>query len=330
MLDLRRRDFITLLGAAAAVWPFPINAQQSLPVVGFLSSRSPEESAHLVEAFRGGLKDGGFIEGQSVSLEFRWARGDYGRLPDLAAELVNRRVTVIAAVGGDSSNNAAKQATSTIPIVFATGSDPVQAGLVKSFNRPGDNATGVTTSTNLMEPKRLGLLRELAPGVSLVGVLVNPNFPAAVRQVADIEQAARTTGQSILIANASTDDELEAAFASFVRGGVGALLVTADPYFDVRRDRIVAFAARQRLPAIYQFREFAVAGGILSYGLSFVDVYRQVGVYTAKILNGAKPAELPVQQVTKFELIINMKTAKTLGISISDNLLSLTDEVIES
>jgi putative tryptophan/tyrosine transport system substrate-binding protein len=327
--SMRRRNFIALLGGAAATWPFAMNAQQSLPVVGFLSSRSSEESAHLVEAFRDGLKDGGFIEGQSVSLEFRWARGDYGRLPALAAELVNRRVTVIAAVGGDPSNKAAKQATATIPIVFATGSDPVQAGLVQSFNRPGGNATGVTTSTNLMEPKRLGLLRELAPGVSLVGALVNPNFPAAVRQAADIEQAARTVGQRILIANASTDDGLEAAFASFVRGGVGALLVTADPYFDVRRDRIVAFAARQRLPAIYQFREFAVAGGILSYGLSFVDVYRQVGVYTAKILNGAKPAELPVQQVTKFELIINMKTAKTLGISISDNLLSLADEVIE-
>src|SRR6266567_3088432 len=328
-LPLQRREFIALLGGGAVVWPFAVNAQQSLPVVGFLSSRSPEESAHLVEAFRGGLKDGGFIEGQSVSLEFRWARGDYGRLPALAAELVNRRVTVIAAVGGDPSNKAAKQATATIPIVFATGSDPVQAGLVESFNRPGGNATGVTTSTNLMEPKRLGLLRELAPGVSLVGALVNPNFPAAVRQAADIEQAARTVGQRILIANATTDEELDAAFASFVRGGVGALLVTADPYFDVRRDRIVAFAARQRLPAIYQFREFAVAGGILSYGLSFVDVYRQVGVYTAKILNGAKPAELPVQQVTKFELIINMKTAKTLGISISDNLLSLADEVIE-
>jgi ABC-type uncharacterized transport system substrate-binding protein len=327
-VDMKRREFITLL-SGAVVSPFAVNAQQSLPVVGFLSSRSPEESAHLVEAFRGGLKDGGFIEGQSVSLEFRWARGDYGRLPALAAELVNRRVSVIAAVGGDPSNKAAKQATATIPIVFATGSDPVQAGLVESFNRPGGNATGITTSTNLMEPKRLGLLRELAPGVSLVGALVNPNFPAAVRQAADIEQAARTVGQRILIANASTDDELEAAFASFVRGGVGALLVTADPYFDVRRDRIVAFAARQRLPAIYQFREFAVAGGILSYGLSFVDVYRQVGVYTAKILNGAKSSELPVQQVTKFELIINMKTAKTLGISISDNLLSLADEVIE-
>ena len=266
-MTMKRRDFITLVGGAAA-WPVVARAQQSaVPVVGFLSSRSPEESAHLVEAFRGGLKDGSFIEGQNVALEYRWAHGDYGRLPALAAELVNRRVSVIAAVGGDPSNKAAKQATETIPIVFATGSDPVQAGLVESFNRPGGNATGVTTSTNLMEPKRLGLLRELAPGVSLVGALVNPTFPAAVRQAADIEQAARTVGERILIANASSDDELEAAFVSFVRGGVGALLVTADPYFDVRRDRIVAFAARQRLPAIYQFREFAVAGGILSCGL---------------------------------------------------------------
>ena len=279
MSHLRRREFITLLGGAVAAWPLAARAQQSLPVVGFLSSRSPEESAHLVEAFRGGLKDGGFIEGQNVSLEFRWAHGDYDRLPALAAELVNRRVSVIAAVGGDPSNRAAKQATATIPIVFATGSDPVQLGLVESFNRPGGNATGVTTSTNLMEPKRLGLLRELAPGVGVVGVLVNPNFPSAVRQAADIEQAARAVGQHILITNASTDDELEGAFASFVREGIGALLVTADPYFDVRRERIVAFAARRRLPAIYQFRECAVAGGILSYGLSFVDVYRQVGVY---------------------------------------------------
>jgi putative ABC transport system substrate-binding protein len=199
---MRRREFITLLGGAAAAWPLSARAQGSLPIVGFLSSRSAEESAHLVQAFQTGLKDGGFVEGQSVLLEFRWARGDYGRLPALAAELVNRRVAVIAAVGGDPSNKAAKQATSTIPIVFATGSDPVQAGLVESFNRPGGNATGVTTSTNLMEPKRLGLLRELAPGVSLVGALVNPNFPAAVRQAADIEQAASIVGQRILIANA--------------------------------------------------------------------------------------------------------------------------------
>jgi putative tryptophan/tyrosine transport system substrate-binding protein len=298
-------------------------------VIGFLSSRSPEESAHLVEAYRRGLKEGDFVEGRNVAIEFRWAHGDYGRLPALAADLVSRGVSVITAVGGDPSNRAAKQATATIPIVFATGSDPVSAGYVDSFNRPGGNATGVTTSTNLMEPKRLGLLRELAPGVALVGALVNPNFPAAARQAVDIEEAARAIGQRIVTVMASTDDELEAAFGSLVHEGIGALLVTADPYFDIRRDRIVAFAARQRLPAIYQFREFAVAGGVLSYGLSFSDVYRQVGVYTAKILKGTKPAELPVQQVTKFELIINLKTAKALGIAISDNLLSLADEVIE-
>jgi putative ABC transport system substrate-binding protein len=324
-----RRAFISLLGGAAA-WPLATRAQQPAPpVIGFMSSRSPEDSAHLVEAFRRGLKEGGIVEGQNVAIEFRWARGDYARLPALAADLVSRRVSAIAAVGGDPSNIAAKRATATIPIVFATGSDPVSAGLVDSFNRPGGNATGIVTSTNLMEPKRFGLLRELAPGAALVGVLVNPNFPAAARQTQDIEEAARAIGQRIVVAKASADDELEAAFTSFVREGIGALLVTADPYFDVQRDRIVAFATRQRLPAIYQFREFAVAGGVLSYGLSFTDVYRQVGLYTAKILNGAKPSELPVQQVTKFELIINLKTAKALGITISDNLLSLADEVIE-
>jgi putative tryptophan/tyrosine transport system substrate-binding protein len=325
---MKRREFITLLGGAGA-WPLGALAQL-LPVIGFMSARSPDESAHLVEAFRRGLKDeAGYIEGENVAIEFHWAFGDYSRMPALAADLVNRKVTVIAAVGGEVSGQAAKQATATIPIVFATGSDPVSLGLVASFNRPGGNATGVTTSTNMMEPKRLGLLRELAPGVALVGALVNPNFPPAARQALDLEDAARTVGQRIVIARASADEELEAAFAFLVREGIGSLLVTGDPYFDTRRDRIVGFAARQRLPAIYQFREFAVAGGVLSYGLSFTDVYRQVGLYAAKILKGAKPADLPVQQVTKFELVINMKMAKALGITISDNLLSLADEVIE-
>ena len=324
---MTRRQFIFALGAVA--WPFGALAQQ-LPVIGFMSARSPDESAHLVEAFRRGLKEeAGYVDGENVAIEFRWALGDYSRMPALAADLANRRVTVIAAVGGEVSGQAAKQATASIPIVFATGSDPVSLGLVASFNRPGGNATGVTTSTNLMEPKRLGLLRELAPGVALVGALVNPNFPPAAQQARDLEDAARAIGQRIVIARASTDEELEAAFAFLVREGIGSLLVTGDPYFDTRRDRIVDFAARHRLPAIYQFREFAVAGGVLSYGLSFADVYRQVGLHTAKILKGAKPAELPVQQVTKFELVINMKTAKALGIPISSNLLSLADEVIE-
>jgi putative ABC transport system substrate-binding protein len=295
-----------------------------------MSARARDESAHLVEAFRRGLKDeGGYAEGENVEIEFRWASGDYGRLPALAADLVSRRVMVIVAVGGEGSAQAAKHATATIPIVFSSGSDPVSIGLVESFNRPGGNVTGVTTSTNMMEPKRLSLLRELAPGVTLVGALVNPNFPPAAQQARDLDKAARAIGQLVVIAKASTDDELDDAFAFLVREGVGSLLVTGDPYFDIRRDRIVAFAARQRLPAIYQFREFAVAGGVLSYGLSFTDVYRQVGLYTAKILKGGKPADLPVQQVTKFELVINLKTAKMLGITISDNLLSLADEVIE-
>jgi putative ABC transport system substrate-binding protein len=236
---------------------------------------------------------------------------------------------VIATLGGDPSATAAKAATSTIPIVFAIASDPVSARLVESINRPDGNATGIITSTTLMEAKRLGLLRELAPGVVLVGALVNPNFPSAARQAQQIEDAARAVGPQIILAKASVDNELDEAFASLVRARVGALLVTADPYFDTRRDRIVAFAARERLPAIYQFRQFAAAGGVLSYGLSFTDVYRQVGLYAARVLHGTMPADLPVQQATKFELVINVKTAKALGIHISDNLLSLADEVIE-
>ncbi len=327
---MRRRRFITLLSGAAITWPLAVRAQeQPIPLIGFMSARSPDDSTDLIEAFRGGLKEGGITEGQNARIEFRWAHGDYGSLPALAADLVKRQVTVITAVGGDPSAIAAKAATSTIPIVFAVGDDPVGIGLVDSFNRPGGNATGVTTSTSLMEPKRLALLRELAPGVALVGALVNPKFPPAVRQAQDIEDTARSIGQRIIIAKASADDELKAAFASLVRAGIGALLVTADPYFDIRRDQIVAFAAQERLPAIYQFRQFAVAGGVMSYGLSFTDVYREVGLYAAKILKGTKPADLPVQQVTKFELVINLKTAKALGIHISANLLSLADEVIE-
>jgi len=326
---MRRREFVTLL-CGAGMWPLVARAQQaSLPVIGFMSSRSPEDSPHMIEAFRRGLKEGGFIEGENVAIEFRWARGDYSRLPALAADLVSRRVAVIAAVGGERSPIAAKKATSTIPIVFGIGGDPVSAGLVESFNRPGGNVTGVTLLTNMMEPKRLSLLHELAPGVALIGALINPKFPPAARQGQQIEQAARAIGQHIVIAKASTDDELEAAFSSLVRERIGGLLVTADPYFDTRRQRIVAFAADQRLPTIYQFREYAVAGGLLSYGVSITEGYRQYGLYTAKILKGTKPADLPVLEATKYETVINLKTAKALGIAISDNLLSLADEVIE-
>jgi putative ABC transport system substrate-binding protein len=327
---MKRREFITFIGGAAVMWPLAARAQNAaVPVVGFMSARSSDDSAHLVEVFRRALEEGGFVEGQNVAIEFRWARGDYNLLPTLAADLVRRQVSVITAVGGELSAAAAKQATSSIPIVFGIGGDPISAGLIESFNHPGGNMTGVTLLSTTIDAKRLGLLRELAPSTLLVGVLVNPNYPLAALQLREIEQAARAIEQRILLCQASTDDELEAAFATFSRERVGALLVAADTYFTTRRDRIVAFAARQRLPAIYDLREFAVAGGILSYSVRIADAYRPIGFYTARILKGAKPADLPVQQATNFELVINLKTAKALGIPISDNLLSLADEVIE-
>jgi putative ABC transport system substrate-binding protein len=325
---MRRRNFIALLGIAVATGTLAAQAQQSaIPVIGFMSARSPEDSAHLLAAFRRGLAEGGYVEGQNLSIEFRWARGQYDLLPAIAADLVSRRVAVLVAVGGDPSPRAAKRATSIIPIVFGVGGDPVSEGLVESFNHPGGNATGDTLYTNIMEPKRFGLLRELVPGVPLFGVLLNPSF--APYQLPQIEEAARSVDQRILVAKASTDEELAAAFAAFTVERVGALLIAADPYFDMRRDQIVGFAERQRLPAIYHFREYAVAGGLLSYGVSVTEGYRQRGIYTARMLKGEKPADLPVLQPTKFELVINLKTAKALGIKISDNLLSLADEVIE-
>jgi len=329
VLGIRRRDFVILLGCgAAAAWPLAARAQQpAMPVVGFMSSRSPEDSAHLLEAFRRGLKEGGFTDGENVAIEFRWARGDYSRLPNLAADLVSRRVNVISALGGPPSALAAKRATSTIPIVASFGADTT--GLVESFNRPGGNLTGFAVETDLMDPKRLGLLRDLAPGVVLFGVLVNPTYPPVARQLQQLEEAARAINQRLFIAKASTDSELDGSFASLQREGAGALLVAADPYFDTRREQIVGFAAQQRLPAIYQFREYAVAGGLLSYGVSITDAYRQCGVYTGKILKGAKPSDLPVLQSTKFELVINLKTANALGLSIPPDVLSLADEVIE-
>jgi putative ABC transport system substrate-binding protein len=330
---MRRREFISLLAGAAAtplVRPHAVSAQPAPPLIGFLSARSPEDSTRVLVAYQGGLDEGGgFVEGRNVAIEYRWARGDYGRLPALAAELVGQHVNVLVAAGGDTSGRAAKAATATIPVVFAIGGDPVKAGLVESFNRPGANVTGYTIMANQMEAKRLGLLRDLAPGVSVIGALVNPNFPPAVLQLQDLEAASRASGQRMVVAKASSDAELEAAFAALIRDGVGALTVTADPYFDTRRARIIAFAADQRLPTIYQFREYPVDGGLLSYGASVTDAYRQIGIYTARILKGAKPGDLPVMQPTKFELVINLKTAKALGVRISDDLLTLADEVIE-
>jgi putative ABC transport system substrate-binding protein len=326
---LKRRELFLLLGTAAAR-PLVARAQQlATPIIGFMSARSPDDSAHLLPAFHQGLAEGGFVEGQNVVIEFRWARGEYDRLPAMAADLVSRQVKVLVAVGGEPSALAAKRVTSTIPIVFGIGGDPVSTGLVESVNRPGANVTGATLLTTLMEPKRFGLLRELAPSVAVVGVLLNPSFPPAARQLQALEEAARSINQSLLVTRAASDGELDAAFRTLLEARVGALLVAADPYFDVRRDRIITFAQQQQLPAIYQFREYAVAGGLLSYGPSITEVYKQYGLYTAKILKGAKPAELPIWQPTRFELVINVQTARSLGIKISDNLLSLADEVIE-
>jgi putative ABC transport system substrate-binding protein len=326
---MRRREFIAMFGAAAA-WPLVALAQQSaMPVIGFMSAREPEESKHLVSAFRRGLADGGFVEGENVAIEFRWAYGQYDRLPALAADLVNRRVSVIAAVGGEPSALAAKAATSTIPIVFGIGSDPIGLGLVDSLTHPSGNVTGATLMTAVLEQKRFGLLRELAPGVAIVGVLVDENFAPAARQLQQIEEAARATNQRIAIAKASTRAALEAAFATLTKEHVGALLVAAAPFFDVERDRIISFAARQRLPAVYQFREYAMAGGLLSYGVVITETYRQYGVYAAAILKGARPVDLPIMQPSKFELVINLKTAKAFGVDIPASILAQADEVIE-
>jgi putative ABC transport system substrate-binding protein len=326
---LIRREFITLLGGAAA-WPLTASAQQSaMPVIGWMSGRSPEDSVHLVAAFREGLRQTGFVENESVLIEYRWALGRYELLPSMAADLVSHGVAVLVGVGGDTSAAAAKQATSTIPVVFGMGGDPVAAGLVASFNRPGGNATGYTLLTALMESKRVGLLHELVPGSAVLGALINPSFPPAARQLQEIEDATRSINQKVVVARASNDTELDAAFLSFVREKVSAIQVAADPFFDTRRDRLIALAAQNRLPAIYHFREFAAAGGLISYGPRITDSYRQGGVYAGRILRGGKPADLPVLQPTNFELVINMKTANALGLLVPNAIQLLADEVIE-
>jgi ABC-type uncharacterized transport system substrate-binding protein len=327
---MQRREFITLIGIAVAGRPLAARAQQrEKPIIGFLSGRSPDDSEYLLAAFRRGLANDGLVEGQNVTIEYRWARGDYTRLPELAAGLVKLPVDLLLGVGGDASARAAKTATSTIPVVFGMGGDPVATGMVASLNRPGGNVTGVSVLTSQMESKRLSLLHELVPHSVVVGVLVNPNTPSAANQLRELGEAAGTISQRVIITKASNDTELEAAFALLTSAGAGALLVAADPYFDTQRARIIAFALLSRLPAIYQFREYATAGGLLSYGVDLTEAYRQFGIYAAKILKGAKPADLPVQQVVKFELVINLKTAKAIGFEFPATFSARADEVIE-
>jgi putative ABC transport system substrate-binding protein len=327
---MRRRDFIAGLWSITAAWPLATRAQQpAMPVIGFMSGRAPEDSAHLVSAFRQGLAETGFVEGQTVRIEFRWADGDYDRLPALAADLVSRKVAVLVGIGGDVSALAAKKATASIPVVFGMGSDPVKAGLVASFNRPGGNATGFTLWTSEMESKRLGLLRDIVPAVQLIGILVNPKLPSSSQELNDLELAAKGVGQRLFVAPANNDAELDAALTSLGQQRVAAILVTSAPFFDTRLERIVSFAAQNRLPAIYQFREYAVAGGLISYGPNIVESYRSAGVYAGRILKGEKPADLPVLQPTKFDFVINLKTAKALGLTVPPTLLAEAGEVIE-
>ena len=320
MLDSKRREFIALIGGGGLLLAVKVKRargqQPALPVIGFLSSRSAGESADHAGAFRQGLSQAGYVEGQNVAIEYRWAEGQYDRLPKLASELVSRQVAVIAATGGNVSGLAAKAATNTIPIVFIVGDDPAKLGLVSSLNRPGGNATGMSVFTTELGSKQLELLHELVPKASTIGLLINPNYQGSGPEAVAVQAAAQTIGRQLLVLKASNERDIDTVFASLSQQQVGALLVSADALFVSRRDQLVALAARHSMPAIYDLREFATAGGLSSYGTSLTDAYRQVGIYSGRILKGEKPSNLPVMQPTKFEFVINLKTAKALGIEV--------------
>ncbi len=328
--ELKRREFITLLGGAAAGWPVAVRGQQAaVPVIGFLNSGKPEAFAHFVTAFRQGLKEAGFIEGQNVTIEYRWAEGQYDQLPAMAADLVRRKVAVISAAGGALPTLAAKAATSTIPIVFEVGDDPIKAGLVDNLNRPGGNVTGASFFGNELGAKRLALLRELLSASTPAAVLVNPSGSTAAAHLSEVENAAREVGQKLVVLNASDARGLDEAFAAFTQSGAKALIVNADPVFFSQRDQIVAHVERLSVPAIYYAREFTFAGGLMSYGTNIAETMRESGVYVGKLLKGARVSDLPVLLPTRYELVINVKTAKALGLTIPPTLLALADEVIE-
>ena len=327
---MHRRDFITLLGGAVAAWPLVVRAQQpAIPMIGFLSSRSAGDSIGELAAFRQGLAESGYDDGRNVKIEFRWAEGHFDKLPALANELVRRPVTVVAAVGGYQAANAARAATTSIPIVFAIGEDPVKLGLVSNINRPGGNLTGATFATALLGAQRLGLLRELVPDAEAIGLLVNENSDQGKEQVRDVQEAAQKLGQRLVVLSGGSDEGIDAAFASLAQQHVRALIVGADPFFDPRRNRLIGLVAQHAIPAIYQFRGYAVSGGLMSYGASITAHYRQVGNYVGRVLNGDKPTDLPVVFPSKFELVINLRTAKALGLTIPSGVMAITDEVIE-
>jgi putative tryptophan/tyrosine transport system substrate-binding protein len=327
---MRRRDFLGVLGGVAAAWPFAVHAQQpTIPVIGFLGSFSSNYIQRFAPAIRQGLNETGYIEGQNVVIDYRSAEGHYDRLPSLVADLIGRNVALILATGGSEPARAAKTATAAISIVFVSAADPVKAGIVASLNRPGGNVTGVSLLGSALEAKRLGLLREIVPGAAPIGVLVNPKYPDAELQLREQQEAAQVIKRKINIVRASTESEIDTAIATAVQQGAGALLVAQDPFFGGRRVQIVALAARYRLPAIYYQRDFVEIGGLISYGADFADGYRQAGIYVGKILKGTNPADLPVMQPTKFELVVNLKTAKALGLTIPESFLLRADQVIE-